>query len=208
MVKRAGWANQHTVELYLKDVTPPLDEVEPAEIIALREDTGGDDCDFAVISTSEFCHKMDDDATETTIVESFGAESINLSDGNSSCASTRSLGATICGCNAKWATTVNGVQYYCCARPKSSSFLDIADVNEDPSQSDGESIKERNRRLLLRDRAVRAGRNKIKNTKRLSRRFNHVRELQTVEEIGISVERLSGKIDISEEEESTTSNCL
>ena len=208
VAKRAGRVNQITVGLYLKEETPPLKEEESAEIIAIREDSGGDDYDITGTSSSECGHKMDDDATEATIVDSFGADSINPSDGNSSCASTRSLGVTICGCNAKWATTVNGVQYYSCARPKSSLFLDIVDVNEDPSRSDGETTKERNRRLLLQDRTFRAGRRKIKNIKRLGRCSSHAQELQTVEEMDISVEGLPGVIDTTEEEESTTGSSL
>ena len=99
MAKRAGWVNQNTVGLYLKDETPPLEEGESAEISALREDRGGDDNDIPVTSASEDCHKMDDDATDATAVGTFGADSINPSDENSSCASTQ------------WSMTVNGTLY-------------------------------------------------------------------------------------------------
>ena len=208
VVKRAGWVNHHTVGLYLKDETPPLEIEEPAEIITLREDNGGNDNDNPVTSANMSCHKMDEDATDATMVESLEVDSINPSDGNASCVSTLSSCLTICGCNVKWATTVNGVKYYSCARPKSPLAFDVAEANEDLPGSDEETIKERNGRLLRQDRNFRVGRNKIKNTKRLGRSSNHAQELQTVEEIDISVERPSGKIDISEEEESTTGSCL
>ena len=50
--------------------------------------------------------------------------------------------------------------------------------------------------------------NKIKNTKHSGRCSSHAQELQTVEEMDISVEGLPGAIDTTEEEESTTGSSL
>ena len=185
--KRAGWVEQKTQSLYLRDAPSQLEDL--AKDIA----SGGDA--FPNLPTEVFeCRRVvvgKEDSTVATETESLdtnpfaiAAESLRSEMTAKEPLDDGSFSVTICGCEAKWATVVNGVRYYGCARPKSSSSFEIADVNEDPPGTHGETIKERNRRLLLQDRTVRAGRDKVKNTKRSDRCSGQVQKLRTVEEVG------------------------
>ena len=90
---------------------------------------------------------------------------------------------SICGCKTRWSMVVNGVQYFGCTKPKGSLSFGNAGTDEDTLLTHMESVKERNRRLLLQDRIVQAGRKKVRSAaKRLETFSNHPQKLQTVEE--------------------------
>ena len=175
MAKRAGWVNQNTVGLYLKDETPPLEEGESAEISALREDRGGDDNDIPVTSASEDCHKMDDDATDATAVESFGADSINPSDGNSSCASTQ------------WSMTVNGTLYIGNVQSERRPETAVDDKDEIVAETPGETTKERNRRLLTQHRESQRLA-KVSKPKHSGKHRNYKGKLREIKEEAVTAE--------------------
>ena len=196
VVKRAGWVDQRTCELYHKDVASRLEVEGSAEIITFREDSGGKDNDMVVNSAFENCGKEEDDATEMTVEGSLGADSNISSEGNS------------VGAGLVWSMTVNGTRYVGHSRPTgNSSFLNIADGKEDCSELLVETTKERNRRLLVQERISQAGREKVKKTRRSVRHSNQIQTLLTVEEDGSvegsSVEGRSVVIDVAEEKKPT-----
>ena len=103
---------------------------------------------------------------------------------------------------------LNGTRYIRHARPKgNSSFLETTDAKEGVSEQDGETTKERNRRLLLQERNAHAGWKKVTKRKGSVRRFNQTQTLQTVKE-DVSVEGTSGATDVAEAEKLTTCDCL
>ena len=107
-----------------------------------------------------------------------------------------------------WTNVVNETRYFGNARPEgNSSFLDDIDAKEGTPEQDEETTKERNRRLLMQEHTVQAGRKKIRKTKRPVRRFDPIQTLQTVEEDG-PVEEPSNAMVLAENDELTTCDCL
>ena len=196
VVKRAGWVDQHTCQLYLREEAFQLEAEASAEIIADGEDSGsGDNGMVAIFTSGNSCNKEDDDATGMTTMGSMEGGSSISSGGNSR------------GVSMDWTMVVNGTRYVGNSRPmRNSSFLRIADAKEDSSELIGETTKERNRRLLIQERTFQAGRKKVKKRKRSVRHAKQVQTLFTVKEDS-SVEKRSIAIDVTEEEESVTCDC-
>ena len=178
MTKRAGWVNQHAVGLYLKDETPPLEEEESAEIFALGEDSGGEDNDILVTSTSENCHKMEDEATDATAGESFVADSIDPSDGNSSCSSTQ------------WSKVVNGTLYIGNVPHGRRPVIVLDDKAEIVAETLGETTKERNRRLLAQHRETQRLSAKVGKSRHSSKRWKYKGKLREIREEGVTAETI------------------
>jgi len=202
VVKRAGWIDQRTCQLCLRDDVSQLEAEETMEIVAFGEDSSGD-----VISTSgDSGNKKEDDSTEMTTVGSVEEDMTTISsmEGDSSASS----GGNHRHASMDWTVVVNGMRYIGNSRPRgNSSFSEIAESKEDSSAPIGETTKERNRRLLIQERAAQAGRKKVRKTKQSGRCFNQVQTLQTVEEDSL-VEEHSIAIDDTEEEEPKACNCL
>ena len=128
----------------------------------------------STVTTEE--ETLDTDTVATT-AESLGSETLTKETLEDELCDT-----SICGCKTRWSMVVNGVQYFGCAKPKGSLSFGNADADEDTFLTHMESVKERNRRLLLQDRIVQAGRKKVRSAKRLGTFSSHPQKLQTVEE--------------------------
>ena len=196
MAKRAGWADQHTVGLYLKDETPPLEE-DSADIITPREDISSNDRGMVTTSSSGDCHnEKGDDATDTTVAVSLAADFNDSSD-------EASLSET-----GDWTIVVRGTRYIGNARPGfNSSLLEATDAKDANAEFHVETTKEQNRRLLMKERTIQARGKKSRKTRRSRRPFCNVRTLIAVEE-DVVVEGCSGATYVAEEDDSTNSDCL
>ena len=152
-----GYRTMMMVESFKTDMLKDLS----SELPVMKEDS--------TVMTDEETWDTD---TVTTMAESLGSETIikePLDNG------LRDL--TTCGCKTRWSIVVNGVQYFGCAKPKGSLPFRNADADEDAPGTHVETIKERNRRLLLEDRIVQSGRKKARDVKRLGTCSIHIQEL-------------------------------
>ena len=74
--KRAGWVDQQTTEMYLKDVASLPEEEDSFKIGTQREHCGGNDNGMTNVSDSgNCCNEKDDKATKMTEVGSLEGDS-------------------------------------------------------------------------------------------------------------------------------------
>ena len=119
-----------------------------------------------------------------------------------------SFSSSVLESDARWSIVVNGVRYFGNERPGDMSSFGIANSSENAPAEHVETTKERNRRLLMKDRVIQAGRKKARKSKRAIR-FNKSQKLLTVVEedtlgdVGINAADTPGKNDT---EEATSGN--